>query len=757
SEYLFLRHSPSYSVFGITWVTTDILFLQKRDRPLDIEPDWIHLGQTEDDIPINRYFLDNPEMMLGTMVIENSNRLYGAENSASCKPFESADLGEQLRTALFNVRGQITEVEHDDIDGIDNHAIPADPRVRNFSYALVTPAADGDIFADKIGEGQVYFRENSVMFPVDLLATTLERVKGMVAIRDCTHELIALQLDERGEDEIKAKQGELNTLYDSFTKDYGLLNSTANNRAFSADNSYYLLSSLEVLDEDNKLKRKADMFSKRTIRPKVVITKVDTASEALAVSLAEKGSVDIEYMSQLTGKSEDAVFAELPGVIYKDYHYFADGKYTYRTADEFLSGDIRKKLDFYGEGLILVENDPDRGTISVDIAANIAALQKVMPKDLEAHEISVRLGSTWIDKQYVQDFMNELLPASKVHRRDYQVNYFPRTGEWQVAGKGKAIYSDIHATVTYGTERANAYEILDDTLNMRDIRVYNYVQDAEGKTKRVLDKKETTLAQQKQEMIKREFKEWIWKDPQRRQDLVKLYNERFNSTRPREYDGSHLKFPGMSPEIVLRPHQLNAIARVIYGGNTLLAHVVGAGKTYTMTGAAMELKRLELSHKPMLCVPNHLTEQWASAFLQLYPAANILVARKKDFEMRNRKKFCAKIATGEYDAVIIGHSQLEKIPLSKERQRRLLDEQISEIEEGIRELEGADGDRFTIKQMERTKKSLELHLAKVIDSKKKDDVVTFEQLGVDRLFVDESHYYKELCYRGSFKKGTLLL
>ena len=719
-----------------TEVTADIIFLQKRDRPIDIEPDWVHLGHTEDEISINRYFADNPEMVLGKMAVVDGHRMYGNENSATCLPIEGADLGEQLRAALLNIRGQITEVELDDLDGVDNHAIPADPRVKNFSYAIVTPAADGGITADSVTEGRVYFRENSLMYPVELPATTLERIKGMVAIRDCTQELIALQVDEHEEDEIKSKQVELNNLYDAFTAEYGLINSTANSRAFNADSAYYLLSSLEMLDEDNNLERKADMFTKRTIKTRVAITKTDTSSEALAVSLSEKAYVDLEYMETLTGFSRDKIIADLRGVIFLNIGYASDQTKTYVTADEYLSGNVREKLERARAAQAAV------GDSSLDV--NVEALEAVQPKHLEAHEISVRLGSTWIDKEYIQQFMNELLPASKIRRKDYQVNYSPRTGEWQVSGRGRTIYSDIHATVTYGTGRMNAYEIIHDTLNLRDVRVYDYKKGTDGKDKRELNKKETTLAQQKQELIKQQFNDWIWQDPERRQSLVALYNEKFNSTRSREFDGSHLTFPGMSPQEKLNPHQANGAARVIYGGNTLLAHVVGAGKTFTMIAAAMELKRIGLCNKSLIAVPNHLTEQWASQFLRLYPAANILVAKKKDFEMRNRKKFCAKIATGDYDAVIIGHSQLEKIPLSTERQQRILNEQIQELDEAMQALSDERDERFTVKQIERTKKSLEIHLSKLLDGKKKDDVVTFEQLGVERLFIDESHYYKNL-------------
>jgi len=730
-----------------TETTTDILFLQKRDRPIDIEPDWVHLGQTDDGIPLNRYFADNPEMILGTMALdERMNNKFGRDDQTTCYPIDGADLAEQLKTALFYVQGQYAEPELDDIEGVENHSIPADHNVKNFSYALITltdkPDLDsGEYHAAEIGEGQVYFRENSRMYPVELPVTTLDRIKGMIALRDCVHQLITLQLDNKTEKEIKSKQAELSVLYDRFSKDYGLINSSANNRAFCSDNSYYLLCSLEILDEDGNLERKADMFTKRTIKQRVEITHVDTASEALAVSLGEKACVDMAYMSKLTGKDEKTLFNELRNVIFLDYHFDGDlDNYTYRTADEFLSGNIREKLKKYKEAFEVLPDDYRHYDAFRD---NVTALEAAMPKELTATEISVRLGSTWIAPEYVQQFMYDLLKTTWRMQKIYQVKYHEKSGEWQVTGKGKTMYSDITANVTYGTSRVNAYKIIADTLNLRDVRVYDYKEDANGKKKRVLNKDETTKAQQKQEQIKQAFKDWIWQDPERRQTLVQLYNEQFNSTKPREYDGSHITFSGISPEITLRPHQLNAIAHILYGGNTLLAHEVGAGKTFEMVGAAMEMKRLGLCQKSLFCVPNHLTEQWAAEFLRLYPSANILVARKKDFEMRNRKKFVAKIATGDYDAVIIGHSQLEKIPMSQERQERLINEQLWEIEEGICELEDSDAERWTIKQLERTKKSIEARLERLVNQKR-DDVVTFEQLGVDRLFVDESHFFKNL-------------
>jgi N12 class adenine-specific DNA methylase len=730
-----------------TETTMDILFLKKRDRPLDIEPDWVHLGLTDDGLPVNRYFLDNPEMLLGTMSLdEKMNNKYGRNDVTACLPIEGADLAEQLKDALLNIEGEFSVAELDDIEGIDNNAIPADPRVKNFSYALISAdtevhVEDGLIYEISVGEGDVYFRENSLMYPVDLPAATLERIRGMIILRACVQDLISLQLYEYSDEEIRKKQAELNLLYDGFSSKYGLINSTANAKAFDADSSYYLLCALEVLDEDGNLARKADMFTQRTIKQRTIITHVDTASEALAVSIGERARVDIEYMSELSGKDEDTLFNELHGVIYRDFFGFPDGKYVYRTADDFLSGNIRKRLNTYKKGLSYTpESHPNYAAI----CDNITALEAAMPKELDASEISVRLGSTWIDPEYVQQFMYELLETSWRNRSAYQIKFHPFTGEWQVTGKGKAMYSDILATVTYGTERMSAYQIIDDTLNLRDVRVYDYSQDADGREKRVLNKKETTLAQQKQEQIKQAFKDWIWRDPNRRQTLVKLYNERFNSVKPREYDGSHITFAGISPEITMQPHQLNAIAHILYGGNTLLAHVVGAGKTFEMVAAAMESKRLGLCHKSLFAVPNHLTEQWSGEFLRLYPNANILVARKKDFEMRNRRKFCAKIATGDYDAVIIGHSQLEKIPMSRERQERLLREQISDISLGISELKNNGGEKFSIKQLEKSKRSLSVRLKKLLEAKIRDDVVTFEQLGVDHIYVDESHYFKNL-------------
>jgi len=713
-----------------TETTMDILFLQKRDRPIDIEPNWVHLGFTNDaggserEIPINRYFIDNPEMILGKMALdEKMNNKYGRDNMTCCLPIEGADLAQQLKTALLYVQGTYTVAELDDLDGVDNNAIPADPSVKNFSYTVLE------------NNGMVYFRENSLMYPVDLPVTTLERIRGMISLRDCVHHLIELQLDEHTSDEaIKAVQQNLSELYDQFSAEHGLINAPVNNRAFRADSAYYLLSSLEVLDVDGNLERKADMFTMRTIKQRVKITHVDTATEALAVSLDEHAYVNLEFMSELTGFSQEKLIADLKGVIYLNIGNAKDQRETYVTADEYLSGNIRKKL----------ETAKAAAAVDPSCEHNVEALEKAMPKDLDATEISVRLGTTWIAPEYVQQFMHELLKTSYRNRETYQVRYHDFTGEWQVTAKGRALFNDIMATVTYGTSRMNAYQILDDTLNLRDVRIYDFITDTDGKEKRVLNKKETTLAQQKQEQMKTVFKDWIWKDPERRQTLVQLYNERFNSIRPREYDGSHITFVGINPEEELRKHQVNGIARGIYGGNTLLGHCVGAGKTWQIVAMAMEMKRLGLCNKSMIAVPNHLTEQWAGDFFRLYPSANILVATKKDFEIRNRKKFSAKIATGDYDAVIIGHTQLEKIPISRERQERHILEQIWEIETGISELKNAKGEQFTIKQLARTKKTLETRLTRLIESKKRDDVVTFEQLGVDRLFVDEAHSFKNL-------------
>ena len=699
-----------------TEVVSDIIFLQKRDRPIDIEPDWVHLGENEDGFSINQYFIDNPEMVLGRQTSESTQ--YGRQDF-TVEPYEDLDLATQLRYAIQNIGGKYEAAELPDLGENETiqDTIPADPSVKNYSYAVV--------------DGEVYYRENSVMVKPNLNATARERVKGMAELRDCVHRLIDLQMWESDDLSIRAEQQKLNRLYDRFTEKYGLINSRGNALAFADDSSYYLLCSLEMLDDEDKtkLKGKADMFTKRTIRQRQSVTSVDTAAEALALSIGEKARVDMGYMSQLTGKSEDDIIDELNGVIFLDPVYG-----DWQTADEYLSGNVRQKL----------REAENAAVDSPGYLPNVEALRAAQPKDLDASEIEVRLGATWIDKKYIQQFMFELLEPPLYARRSLEVNYSEFTAEWNISGKNSIPYNDINARMTYGTDCANAYKILEDTLNLRDVRIYDTVRDADGKEKRVLNSKETTLAQQKQQAIKEAFRDWIWRDPDRRRELVQLYNERFNSTRPREYDGRHLIFPGMNPEITLREHQRNAIAHDLYGGNTLLAHEVGAGKTFEMIAAAMEGKRLGLCQKSLFAVPNHLTEQWASEFMRLYPSANILVATKKDFETRNRKKFCARIATGDYDAVIIGHSQFERIPVSRERQERLLQEQIWEIEDGISELKASRAERFTIKELERTKKNLEAKLQKLHDAARKDDVVTFEQLGVDRLYVDEAHSFKNL-------------
>ena len=693
-----------------TEVTSDILFLQKREHPIDIEPDWIHLGQTADGIPINSYFAEHPDMVLGKMAWDKS--MYGNEKETTCEPIPGADLAQQLHAAVRNIDGEYKRMEISETDINEGRTIPADPDVRNFSYALVN--------------GQVYYRENSVMTRPILNQTTQERVKGMIELRDCVRKLIDLQLTDGSDAEIRAQQAELGRLYDAFSAEYGIINGKANGRAFEGDSSYYLLCSLEILDEDRKLKRKADIFSKRTIRRRKPVTQVDTASEALAVSIGERAKVDLPFMARLTGKAEDEIVADLQGVIFLD-----PLEQTWQTADEYLSGNVRAKLRV---AQTAAESDPS-------FAVNVEALQAAQPKDLDASEIDVRLGTTWVDKAYIQRFMIELLGIPYYEQRRIHVNYAPQTAEWSIDGKS-LLSENVNNHMKYGTRRAPALKILEDTLNLRDTRVYDVVQDENGREKRELNQKETTIAQQKQQAIKDAFHDWVWKDPTRRHELVTRYNELFNSTRPREYDGSHIVFDGMNPEITLREHQRTAIAHVLYGGNTLLAHQVGAGKTFEMVAAAMESKRLGLCQKSMFVVPNHLTEQWASEFLRLYPSANILVTTKKDFEKAKRKQFCARIATGDYDAVIIGHSQFEKIPISQERQERLLREQIDEIAAGIEEMERENGERFTIKRMEATRKSLEARLEKLKADEKKDDVVTFEELGVDRLFVDEAHAFK---------------
>ena len=704
-----------------TDVVSDIIFLQKRDRPIDITPDWTQTGQTEEDFTINRYFLDHPEMVLGRTTSQSTQ--YGKQDY-TVAPIEGLELSDQLHDAIKYIRGTYQEAELPELgegEEIDT-SIPADPDVKNYSYTVV--------------DGEVYYRENSRMVRPDLNATAEARVKGMVELRDCVQKLIGQQMDSFISDEtIRETQAELNRLYDAFSAKYGLINDRGNRLAFADDSSYYLLCALEVIDDDGQLKQKADMFTKRTIKPHQAVTSVDTASEALAVSIAEKAEVDMEYMAELSGKTPEELALELRGVIFRLPGSLAEGETPrYVTADEYLSGNVRRKLR---QAQRAAEKDPA-------FSINVEALTAAQPKDLDASEIEVRLGATWIDKEYIQQFMYETFHTPYYLRGKIEVKYVPYTAEWQVTSKNAVGYGDVAANTTYGTDRANAYKILEDSLNLRDVRIYDTIEDEEGRERRVLNAKETTLAAQKQQAIRDAFKDWIWRDPKRRQTLVRQYNEEMNSIRPREYDGQHIRFAGMNPEITLREHQKNAIAHVLYGGNTLLAHEVGAGKTFEMVAAAMESKRLGLCQKSLFVVPNHLTEQWASEFLRLYPSANILVTTKKDFESHNRKKFCARIATGDYDAVIIGHSQFERIPISRERQERLLREQIQEITDGIAEVEASGGERFTVKQLERTKKSLEARLEKLQAEGRKDDVITFEQLGVDRLFVDESHNYKNL-------------
>ena len=705
-----------------TDVVSDIIFLQKRDHPIETEPDWVHLNLTDDGFAINSYFVEHPEMMLGRPSSESTQ--YGHDDF-TLDPIEGLELSDQLEGAIKYIRGTYTEAELPELgedEQIDT-SIPADPNVKNYSYTIV--------------EGEVYFRENSRMVKPELNATATERVKGLVALRDCVNRLIDQQMDAITPDgAIQRTQAELNELYDSFSEKYGLINSRANSLAFADDSSYYLLCSLEVLNEDGELERKADMFTKRTIKPHSVVTSVDTASEALALSISEKAGVDMAYMSELTGKTEEELADELRGVIFRvPAPLNENGGPVYQTSDEYLSGNVREKLRIAQRA---AASSPETFNY------NVEALQAAQPKDLDASEIDVRLGATWISKDYIQQFMEETFHVPFYLTRGIRVNYSEFTAEWNIQGKNQCSYSDVNAYVTYGTQRANAYKILEDTLNLRDVRIYDTIQDPDGKERRILNSKETTLAQQKQQVIKDAFRDWIWNDPDRRRDLVRQYNELFNATRPREYGGSHIRFSGINPEITLREHQLNAVAHILYGGNTLLAHEVGAGKTFEMVAAAMESKRLGLCQKSLFVVPNHLTEQWASEFLRLYPSASILVAAKKDFETRNRKKFCARIATGDYDAVIIGHSQFERIPVSQERQERMMEEQIEEIREGIAELKASRAENFTIKQMEKTRKSLEARLRKLQDTDRKDDVITFEQLGVDRLFVDEAHNYKNL-------------
>ena len=696
-----------------TEVTSDILFFQKRDRMVEHEPDWVHLGEDANGITMNAYFAENPEQIVGKM--EMVSGPYGMEST--CKADDSRPFEEQLAKALQNITGQIDTIDLDEelADDMSRQSIPADPSVKNFSYTVV--------------DNEVYYRENSVMKPVEVSDTAKERIKGMVAIRNCTQELIDMQLEEYSDVAIKGKQAKLNTLYDSFSKKYSLINSQTNKRAFNQDSSYCLLCSLEKLDDEGNFKGKADMFTKRTIKRAEVVTSVDTASEALAVSLAEKAKIDLDFMGELTGKDKDTLTEELRGVIFQNP--LTD---VWETADQYLSGNVREKLAI---ATTYAENHPE-------YAQNVQALTQVQPRELDASEIEVRIGATWIDPKYINDFMRDIFQTPEhLFRRDtIDVQFSGVTGEWNVKGKN-ADYGNTLVNMTYGTSRVNAYKILEDSLNLKDTRVYDTIEE-DGKEKRVLNKKETMIASQKQEAIREAFKDWVFRDPERRQTLVAKYNELFNSTRPREYDGSHLKFPGMTPDIELKPHQKNAVAHVLYGDNTLLAHCVGAGKTFEMTAAAMESKRLGLCQKSLFVVPNHLTEQWASDFLRLYPGANILAATKKDFEPANRKKFCSRIATGDYDAVIVGHSQFEKIPLSQERQAATIEKQIDEIELAIDQAKRDNGERYTIKQMEKSRKALQVRLDKLNDQSRKDNVVTFEQLGVDRLFVDESHNYKNL-------------
>ena len=701
-----------------TEVVSDILILQKRDRLIDLEPEWVHLNTDENGVKMNTYFVDHPEMVLGEWKTVSGR--FGEEDTVV--PYENADLAELLEEAISNIHAEITDYEVDEELTEEDNSIPADPEVRNFSYTVV--------------DDKIYYRENSRMAPVDVSATAENRIKGMIAIRDCVRNLIEMQTADYPDYEVEKEQQKLNELYDTFSKKYGLINSRANVSAFSQDSSFALLSALEVLDENGELERKADMFTKRTIKPHTPVTSVDTASEALAVSMGEKAQVDMEYMCSLTGKTEEEVYQELKGVIFLNpvYGYGGSDEQKYLMADEYLSGNVRKKLAWAKKS---AEVYPE------DYKINVEALEKVQPKDLTASEIFVQLGTTWLPEEIAQQFMYEFLDTPVYARWNIKVHYSKLTGEWNVEGKSYD-RGNLKAYNTYGTKRVNAYKIIEDTLNMKDVRVFDYMEDDEGKKRAILNKKETAIAQSKQELIKQGFQDWVWRDPERREKLVRLYNEKFNSIRPCEYDGSHIVFSGINPEITLREHQKNAVAHILYGGNTLLAHAVGAGKTYEMTAAAMESKRLGLCNKSLFVVPNHLTEQWAAEFLQLYPAANILVATKKDFEMKNRKRFCGRIATGDYDAVIIGHSQFEKIPMSIERQRAVLQQQLDDIVERIADIKRNRGDRFSVKQLEKTKRSLQTKLQKLNDQSRKDDVVTFEELGVDRLFIDESHYYKNL-------------
>ena len=714
-----------------TKVTSDILFLQKRDHITDLEPDWLHLDTDENGIRMNSYFVQHPEMVLGDMVMESTR--FGPDSA--CKAREGADLSELLAEAVQFLQAEIKPYELEELDEEEDRSIPADPNVRNFSYTVV--------------DGQVYYRENSRMHPLEVSVTAENRIRGMIELRECVRRLIDYQTEGYPDADVKEEQAKLNTLYDSFTKKYGLISSRGNKLAFSEDSSYCLLCSLEVLDEDGSLKRKTDMFTKRTIRPHVAVTSVDTASEALAVSIAEKARVDMEYMAQLSGKSPEELEAELSGVIFRNIEgpenpdrlrgaSLSLQAFSPVTADEYLSGNVRRKLRM---AKAFLEAAPDSQKAAA--RKQVEALEAVQPQDLGAGEIGVRIGANWVPIDVYQQFMVELLTPYGQAQNRIKILRSESTGQWNITEKNFD-RANVKANTTYGTKRMSAYHILEQTLNQKDVRVFDYIEDEHGNKKPVLNKKETAIAQDRQELIKQRFSEWVWKDIDRRERLCAIYNETFNSSRPREYDGQHIRFEGMNPAITLRPHQINAIAHVMYGGNTLLAHEVGAGKTFEMVAAAMEMKRLGLCTKSLVVVPNHLTEQWAAEWLQLYPSANILVATKKDFETQNRKKFCSRIATGDYDAVIIGHSQFEKIPMSAERQQAILQQQIDEILFGIEQAKAQKAERYTVKQMERTRKSLEAKLEKLNDQSRKDDVVTFEQLGVDRLFVDESHYFKNL-------------
>ena len=698
-----------------TEVTSDILILQKRDRIIDVEPDWVYLDTDENGITMNSYFVQHPEMVLGQMRLESTR--FGKSEPA-CKAYEDKSLSELLHSAVQRINGEITELDNeiDQISDEQDTSIPADPNVRNFSFALV--------------DGKVYFRESDRMTPATVSMTAENRIKGLIEIRDCVRRLIEYQTEDYPEEKIHTEQENLNRLYDSYTEKYGLINSRGNYLAFASDESYFLLCSLEVLDDEGNFKRKADMFTKRTIKPHREVTSVETSSEALALSIGEKARVDLPYMEQLTGKTQDELVKDLHGVIFKVPN---SEPVSYVAADEYLSGNVRTKLII---AQAAAKDDPE-------LAVNVEALKQVIPKDLSAAEISVRLGTTWIPQEDIQQFVMELLTPSQYARGKIKVRYTEFNGDWFIEDKSSD-FDNVKANSTYGTKRASAYRIIEDTLNLRDVRIFDYVYDEHGNKKAVFNAKETTAAQAKQEAIKQAFADWIWKDPERRNRLVRYYNDTFNCIRPREYDGSHITFGGISPEITLRPHQVNAIAHILYGGNTLLAHKVGAGKTFEMVAAAQESKRLGLCQKSMFVVPNHLVGQWASEYLRLYPSANILVTTKQDFETGNRKKFCGRIATGDYDAVIIGHSQFEKIPMSVERQKMQLEKQLFDIERGIEDVQASKGEQFTVKQLMKTRKSIKAKLDKLNDTKRKDTVIDFEQLGVDRLFIDESHFYKNL-------------